>query len=58
MGDNVIKGARVVGIEGIARAATGQKVYLLGDIERDAAERIANRVLINDVIQTCELRRV
>ena len=58
VGDNVIKGARVVGIEGIARAATGQKVYLLGDIERDAAERIANRVLINDVIQTCELRRV
>ncbi|MAF13145.1 hypothetical protein CMK11_22050, partial [Candidatus Poribacteria bacterium] len=56
VGESVIRGAAVIGIEGVARAATGQKVYLLADIDRDAAERIANRVLINDVIQTCELR--
>jgi phosphoribosylformylglycinamidine (FGAM) synthase PurS component len=56
VGESAAKGAQVIGIEGITKAATGRKLYLLGDLDEEAADRIANRILINDVIQTCELR--
>ncbi len=56
VGESVIKGATVLGIEGITRAATGHKTYLLGDLDEETASHIANRILINDVVQTCALR--
>ncbi len=56
VGESAVKGARVIGVEGITRAATGRKVYMFGDLDEAAAEQIATRILINDVIQTCDLR--
>ena len=58
VGESVAKGARDLGITGLGGASTGRRIYLSGDIDHEAARRIAERLLVNDVIQTYELRSV
>ena len=58
VGDSVLKGARDLGVTSLESAATGSKVYLFGDLSRDEAERVCERVLVNDVIQTYALRPI
>lgn len=56
VGESVVKGARDLGIKAVERAATGRRVYLSGNLDESVARRIAERLLMNAVIQTCELR--
>lgn len=58
VGESVIKGARDLGVTGMDHAATGTRVYLGGGLDEASARRICERLLVNDVIQTYELRRV
>ena len=58
VGDSVVKGARDLGVTTLADAATGRRVYLTGDLDESSALRIAERLLMNDVIQTCDVRRM
>jgi phosphoribosylformylglycinamidine synthase len=49
--ENLIRAARLMGITGVQRVATGQRYELAGDLEEGALHRIATEVLANPVIQ-------
>ena len=58
VGESVIKGARDLGVESLDRVATGSRIYLGGGLDEASARRVCERLLVNDVIQIYELRRV
>ncbi|MDE0314591.1 MAG: phosphoribosylformylglycinamidine synthase subunit PurS [Candidatus Poribacteria bacterium] len=52
VGDSTVKGIRDLGIEGVETVRTGQKFWLSGTLSAEIIESIAQRLLMNDVIQT------
>ncbi len=51
VGDSTVKGIKDLGIEGVETVRTGQKFWLSGTLSAEIIESIAQRVLMNDVIQ-------
>ena len=52
VGDSTVKGIKDLGIEGVETVRTGQKFWLSGTLSAEIIESIAQRLLMNDVIQT------
>ncbi|MDE0555486.1 MAG: phosphoribosylformylglycinamidine synthase subunit PurS [Candidatus Poribacteria bacterium] len=52
VGDSAIKGITDLGITGVTRVRTGQKYWFTGNLNTESLETIAQRLLMNDVIQT------
>lgn len=50
--ESLLEGARMIGVAGLKRAATGQSYSLLGDVRDKDVHRIAHHLLVNEVIQT------
>ncbi|RKU23733.1 hypothetical protein C6499_17915 [Candidatus Poribacteria bacterium] len=52
VGDSTVKGINDLGITGVATVRTGHKYWLTGSLNAEVLETIAQRLLMNDVIQT------
>ena len=52
VGDSTVKGIQDLGITGVTTVRTGHKYWLTGDLNAEVVETIAQRILMNDVIQT------
>lgn len=52
VGDSTVKGIKDIGISGVNVVRTGKKFWLRGDINSEMIQTIAQRLLMNDVIQT------
>ncbi len=52
VGDSTVKGINDLGITGVTAVRTGHKYWLAGDLNAGVIETIAQRLLMNDVIQT------
>ena len=52
VGDSTVKGIQDLGITGVTTVRTGHKYWLAGDLNAERVETIAQRLLMNDVIQT------
>ena len=52
VGDSTVKGIKDLGITGITTVRTGHKYWLTGALNAETLETIAQRLLMNDVIQT------
>ena len=52
VGDSTVKGIQDLGITGVTTVRTGHKYWLTGDLNAEVVETIAQRLLMNDVIQT------
>ena len=52
VGDSTVKGIQDLGITGVTAVRTGHKYWLAGDLNAEVVETIAQRLLMNDVIQT------
>ena len=52
VGDSTVKGINDLGINGVTTVRTGHKYWLTGALNAEAIETIAQRLLMNDVIQT------
>jgi phosphoribosylformylglycinamidine synthase len=50
--DEIVRAARELGVQGLARAATGSRYELTGDLSDAQVQWVARRLLANDVIQT------
>lgn len=53
--ESLLAGARLIGVTGLARAATGRRYEIVGAIGRADAQRLADGLLANAVIQTYAL---
>jgi phosphoribosylformylglycinamidine synthase len=49
--DQIVRCAKMLGIEGVERAATGQRFIVCGDLAEADLQRLARRLLANAVIQ-------
>ena len=56
VGDSTVKGITDLGIEGVKTVHTGQKFWLNGTLNAEIIQSIAQRLLMNDVIQTFSYR--
>ena len=52
VGDSTVKGINDLGITGVTTVRTGHKYWLTGSLNAEVLETIAQRLLMNDVIQT------
>ena len=52
VGDSTVKGINDLGITGVTTVRTGHKYRLTGALNPEVIETIAQRLLMNDVIQT------
>ncbi|RKU19697.1 hypothetical protein C6503_07230 [Candidatus Poribacteria bacterium] len=52
VGDSTVKGINDLGITGVTAVRTGHKYWLTGTLNAEIIEVIAQRLLMNDVIQT------
>ena len=52
VGDSTVKGINDLGITGVTTVRTGHKYWLTGILNAEVLETIAQRLLMNDVIQT------
>ena len=52
VGDSTVKGINDIGIHGVDVVRTGQKYWLSGTLDVNTIQIIAQRLLMNDVIQT------
>ena len=52
VGDSTVKGINDLGITGVTTVRTGHKYWLTGTLNAEVLETIAQRLLMNDVIQT------
>ena len=52
VGESTVKGIKDLGISGVDVVHTGQKYWLTGTLDLDILQTIAQRLLMNDVIQT------
>ena len=50
--ESLLAGARLIGVAGLARAATGRRYVVAGQVSTDQARRLAEGLLANVVIQT------
>ena len=50
--ESLLAGARLIGVTGLARAATGQRYVIAGHINPPSSRRLAEGLLANVVIQT------
>jgi len=50
-GDNLVRAARLLGVNGLHKAATGTRFLLEGDIDFDQARLVAEGILVNGVVQ-------
>ena len=50
-GDNLVRAARMLDIDGLQEAATGRRFLLDGEIDVDLARALARSVLANEVVQ-------
>ncbi len=55
--ESLLEGARLIGVRGLRRAATGQRYVLAGDLDQATAQYIARELLANEVIQTYVIDR-
>jgi phosphoribosylformylglycinamidine synthase II len=55
--DQLLRGARVLGVAGLERAATGARYELAGALSHEALALLARRLLCNEVIQCYTLGR-
>ncbi len=55
--ESLLEGAQMAGLPGLEQAATGHRYTLTGAIEAQAAQRIATRLLANEVIQTYRINQ-
>ncbi len=56
VGDSTVKGIKDIGITGVNVVRTGQKFWLSGTLNAEIIQTIAQRLLMNDVIQTFSYR--
>ncbi|MDE0425239.1 phosphoribosylformylglycinamidine synthase subunit PurS [Candidatus Poribacteria bacterium] len=52
VGDSAVKGIKDLGITGVTSVRTGHKYWFTGNLSTERLETIAQRLLMNDVIQT------
>ena len=52
VGDSTVKGINDLGITDVVAVKTGHKYWLMGTLTSEIVERIAQQLLMNDVIQT------
>ena len=52
VGDSTVKGIKDLGIAGVTAVRTGHKYWFTGTLNSDVLETIAQRLLMNEVIQT------
>ena len=52
VGDSTVKGINDLGITSVTTVRTGHKYWLTGNLNAEVLETIAQRLLMNDVIQT------
>ena len=52
VGDSTVKGIKDIGISSVNNVRTGKKFWLSGNLNDQIIENIAQRLLMNDVIQT------
>ncbi len=52
VGDSTVKGIKDIGISSVNNVRTGKKFWLSGNLSNQIIENIAQRLLMNDVIQT------
>lgn len=52
VGDSTVKGIKDIGIASVNNVRTGKKFWLSGNLNNQIIENIAQRLLMNDVIQT------
>lgn len=52
VGESAVKGIRDIGITQVESVRTGQKYWLQGKLNEEIIQTIAQRLLMNDVIQT------
>ncbi|MCE2400140.1 phosphoribosylformylglycinamidine synthase subunit PurS [Candidatus Poribacteria bacterium] len=52
VGDSTVKGIKDLGVAGVNTVRTGQKYWLSGTLDAEIMRTIAQRLLMNDVIQT------
>jgi phosphoribosylformylglycinamidine synthase len=55
--ESLLEGARMIGLKGLEQAASGRRYTLSGALDEKTAERIAVRLLANEVIQTYTLNQ-
>ncbi|MDT8307389.1 MAG: phosphoribosylformylglycinamidine synthase subunit PurL [Anaerolineae bacterium] len=55
--DSLVRAAHLLGIDGLARAATGQQFLLEGDLDEGTLQRLAAEVFANPVIQRFAINR-
>ncbi|MBE7550680.1 MAG: phosphoribosylformylglycinamidine synthase subunit PurS [Anaerolineales bacterium] len=55
--ESLLEGAQMAGLAGLEQAATGHRYTLTGDITAQAVQRIATRLLANEVIQTYRINQ-
>jgi phosphoribosylformylglycinamidine (FGAM) synthase PurS component len=49
--ESLLAGAAMIGVDGLAQAATGHRYTLAGDLDEQKVQRIARGLLANEVIQ-------
>ncbi|MBP7687035.1 MAG: phosphoribosylformylglycinamidine synthase subunit PurL [Thermoflexales bacterium] len=49
--DQIVRCAKLIGVNGVERAATGQRFVVHGDLDQAAVQTLAKRLFANDVIQ-------
>ena len=52
VGDSTVKGITDLGIAGVTAVRTGHKYWFTGTLNAETLETIAQRLLMNEVIQT------
>jgi phosphoribosylformylglycinamidine synthase len=55
--ESLMEGAHMIGLIGLAQAATGRRYTLTGHLDEAAVRRLATRLLANEVIQTFTLNQ-
>ena len=55
--ESLLTVAALIGLEGVEQAATGHRYTLHGSLDEATARRIADRLLVNEVIQTYRLNQ-
>ena len=55
--ENLVRAARALGIDGVARAATGQRFTLTGTLDTDTLTRLASELFANPVVHRFAIDR-
>ncbi|MCS7221019.1 MAG: phosphoribosylformylglycinamidine synthase subunit PurL [Anaerolineae bacterium] len=55
--ESLLEGAKMIGVDGLERAATGHRYVIVGEVTGAEVRRIAEELLANEVIQTYAVNR-